>query len=120
MSTEPTSAPEPLTDGMRGEHYPTTPVQCICGWRETEPYAGTWTSHLSADAAARARAEERERWDDAIDAIRFYRHGWKELRGVLASVADRVDEHTYDEFASILDDDWSDDGPVDEAAGEGR
>ncbi len=67
-----------------------------------------------------ARAVERANWDDAIDAVRFYRQGWQELRGVLASYSDRLDEHVYDEFASWLDHEWSDDGPVDAAVAEPR
>jgi hypothetical protein len=27
-------------------HYPTTPVQCACGWRQTDIGAGTWVQHM--------------------------------------------------------------------------
>lgn len=29
-------------------HRLTTPVQCACGWRETDHGAGTWAAHLAA------------------------------------------------------------------------
>ena len=53
-----------------GEHYPTTPVQCACGWRETAPGAGTWLDHMGSAAATRARAEGKvEAWREAIDLL---------------------------------------------------
>lgn len=42
-------------------HYPTTPVQCACGWRQTDPNAGTWVGHMSADRLAAVQAE-RDQW----------------------------------------------------------
>lgn len=41
-----------MTD--RGEHYPTTPVQCARGWRETDEDAGTWTDHLTLNLLTEA------------------------------------------------------------------
>lgn len=70
---------------------------------------------IVAERVDAARADERERWNDAIDAVRFYRQGWQQLRDVLVTAADRLDEFTYDEFSAVLDDGWSDDGPVDAA-----
>jgi hypothetical protein len=29
-------------------HHLTTPVQCVCGWRETDPGAGTYGGHIAA------------------------------------------------------------------------
>lgn len=44
-------------DVARHYHYPTTPVQCACGWRETDPDAGTWQQHMDQPAAVPDPAE---------------------------------------------------------------
>ena len=41
--------PAPLTPVIDA-HYPTTPVQCACGWRQTDPGAGSWVEHMVAAA----------------------------------------------------------------------
>lgn len=48
--------PTPNVD-RRGPHYPTTPVQCSCGWRETDADAGTWTAHLSREDFYQGKVE---------------------------------------------------------------
>ncbi len=46
----PTPAPVAVSDI---EHYPTTPVQCCCGWREGDPIARTWVEHFRVTMNAR-------------------------------------------------------------------
>ena len=43
--------PAPLTPVIDA-HYPTTPVQCACGWRMTDPGSGSWVEHMVAAAQA--------------------------------------------------------------------
>lgn len=47
--TEP--VPASLTPVIEA-HRPTTPVQCACGWRETDLGAGSWVEHMVAVAQA--------------------------------------------------------------------
>jgi hypothetical protein len=121
------STPTPPTDAERlaevlaahvlGAHG--LPRQCACGYLlPVGPDAYLHRQHVAgllARIVAAARADEREHWDDAIAAVQFYRRQRREARSVLDHVADRLDEHTYSEFSAVLDDDWSDDGPVDDA-----
>lgn len=44
-------AVETLAD-LIDRHRLTTPVQCACGWRETDPDAGTWAEHVAEQVAA--------------------------------------------------------------------
>lgn len=42
------------------EHRLTTPVQCSCGFRETDAHAGTWEAHLAAVLAPLVEQAKRE------------------------------------------------------------
>lgn len=65
------------------EHRPTTPVQCLCGWRETDPdTALTWVEHqvdqvlpVIAAYVAEEKRKLREEIEAEIRAMRVDLHG---------------------------------------------
>ncbi|MCR1785328.1 hypothetical protein KVF89_22500 [Nocardioides carbamazepini] len=60
------------------------------------------------DSSAPATASEGAEIDALRFAVAWWAAQWKKAREALASVADRLDEHTYDEIATVLDDEPSD------------
>ena len=61
----------PWVEAVLAAHRLTTPVQCACGWRETDPSAGTWAAHVAAEVTkalttALGRPEVVEALTDAL------------------------------------------------------
>ena len=48
-------ADETTVEALLHGHRLTTPVQCACGWRETDPGAGTWAAHVAEQVAEHTR-----------------------------------------------------------------
>ena len=113
-NSHPEVTPAPDVEG-RGTHYPTTPVQCSCGWRETDADAGTWTAHLSREGFYQAKVERnREMAAEFCTERDEARTEAERLRRVLALVAEiSYWDRPYDTRVAAIRDAVQADSPTD-------